>query len=258
MNDILVPAFLFASGSCIGWGIELLFRRFVSKANPEHRWINPGFLIGPYLPLYGFGLCGMFAVALLCRQLISEITGSIVIEFIIVFIVMAVIMTIIEYFAGLIFIKHMHILLWDYSEQKLNLQGIICPLFSAIWGLLGCVYYYIINPYVLDSIYWLSNHLTFSFFIGAFFGVFGVDIAWSFKLSYKLRAFAGEKGILIKYEELKHHILQKQQALRQKRSFIMPFKTKGPILKYLESYNEAILQRNENALKRLKHENKEN
>jgi len=34
-----------------GWVLELLFRRFFSGTNPEHRWINPGFCVGPYLPL---------------------------------------------------------------------------------------------------------------------------------------------------------------------------------------------------------------
>ncbi|MGN0035225.1 MAG: hypothetical protein ACI364_05820 [Coriobacteriales bacterium] len=34
--------------------MELFFRRFISSNNPQRKWINPGFLAGPYLPLYGF------------------------------------------------------------------------------------------------------------------------------------------------------------------------------------------------------------
>ena len=59
MKYFLVIAFLFIIGSTIGWVIELLFRRFFSA----HKWINPGFLVGPYLPLYGFGLCALFGLA---------------------------------------------------------------------------------------------------------------------------------------------------------------------------------------------------
>lgn len=57
MNLFLTIAFLFFIGSMAGWVIEVVFRRFFSSANPERKWINPGFLSGPYLPLYGFSLC---------------------------------------------------------------------------------------------------------------------------------------------------------------------------------------------------------
>ncbi|MCR5033995.1 MAG: putative ABC transporter permease [Clostridia bacterium] len=48
MNIFLVFAFLFFIGCVVGWGIELFFRRFISKNNPERKWINPGFLVGPF------------------------------------------------------------------------------------------------------------------------------------------------------------------------------------------------------------------
>lgn len=60
MNLFLTIAFLFFIGSMAGWVIEVVFRRFFSSANPERKWINPGFLSGPYLPLYGFSLCVLF------------------------------------------------------------------------------------------------------------------------------------------------------------------------------------------------------
>ena len=56
MNIFLTLAFLFFIGATLGWVLELLFRRFFSSANPERKWINPGFCVGPYLPLYGCGL----------------------------------------------------------------------------------------------------------------------------------------------------------------------------------------------------------
>lgn len=65
MNAFLVYAFMFSGGSVIGWGLEVVFRKFFSASNPEHRWINPGFLNGPYLPLYGFGLCALYTLSLI-------------------------------------------------------------------------------------------------------------------------------------------------------------------------------------------------
>ena len=58
MNIFLTIAFLFAVGSILGWCLEVLFRHFVT-----HKWLNPGFLIGPYLPLYGFSLSVLYLLA---------------------------------------------------------------------------------------------------------------------------------------------------------------------------------------------------
>ena len=65
MSILLKLCFLFFVGSVSGWVAELLFRRFFSSANPERKWINPGFCIGPYLPLYGVGLCLLYLIAAL-------------------------------------------------------------------------------------------------------------------------------------------------------------------------------------------------
>lgn len=61
MKEWLILAFIFFIGSLAGWLLELIFRRFFSKANPSRKWINPGFLVGPYLPLYGFSLCVVYS-----------------------------------------------------------------------------------------------------------------------------------------------------------------------------------------------------
>lgn len=57
MNSFLILGFLFCIGSLAGWVPEVFYRRFFSSVNPERKWINPGFCTGPYLPLYGSGLC---------------------------------------------------------------------------------------------------------------------------------------------------------------------------------------------------------
>lgn len=45
----LIVLYLFFFGGVGGWVLELLFRRFFSGANPERKWLNPGFLFGPCL-----------------------------------------------------------------------------------------------------------------------------------------------------------------------------------------------------------------
>ena len=135
----LILTFLFMVGSMTGWVIELFFRRFISTKNPERKWINPGFLTGPCLPLYGFGLIALFIMSLL--PYVGNNSGVNTPGRIAVTILsMGVMMTLIEYIAGLIFIKGMKIKLWDYSDEPLNLQGIICIRFSVIWTVLGAVY----------------------------------------------------------------------------------------------------------------------
>lgn len=214
MNIFLVLAFLFYIGSTIGWIAELLFRHF-KLSNKEHNWVNPGFLIGPYLPLYGFGLDVLF----LC-SLIGEFIPPLPMwaEVLVVFVVLAFLMTLLEYIAGVIFIIGFKVQLWDYTTRPGNYKGIICPLFTVIWGLVGVVYYYFIHPYIIHAIIWLSNNLAFSFVIGLFFGVFIVDVCYSMELTTKIRKIAKESKIIVKYEDFKQSIRMKEMKARGRRA----------------------------------------
>ena len=158
MNKFLILAFLFFVGSTFGWILEVFFRKFFSRNNPEHKWINPGFCTGPYLPLYGSGLCVLYLIASLNIE--SDL---------IKILIMGVMMTLIEYLVGMYCLKVSHERLWDYSKEWGNIEGVICPKFSLAWLVLSMMYYYLVNPYVLDALNWLSNNLAFSFFIGMFF-----------------------------------------------------------------------------------------
>jgi len=216
VNTFILLAFLFFMGSLIGWCLEVVYRRFFSGANPERRWINPGFLTGPYLPLYGFGLTLLYLIAS-CEQYLK--VSDPVARKIALFIFMAACMTIIEYIAGVIFIRGMNIKLWDYSDKWGNVQGIVCPLFSFFWAVLGAVYYFLVHPHILSALDWLSRNLTFSFVIGFFYGVFAIDLANSTQLVVKLRRFAEEKQIVIRYEEYKEHARQELFARKARLGF---------------------------------------
>lgn len=122
MNLFLKLAYLFFIGSVLGWVLELFYRRFISGANPERKWINPGFCVGPYVPLYGSGLCILYLLASFGDAHGTGTTGGKVL----LIAGMALSMTAIEYIAGLMSLKLMHIRLWDYSSQWGNIQGLIC------------------------------------------------------------------------------------------------------------------------------------
>ena len=119
MNLFLTLAFLFCIGSVLGWGLEVIFRRFFSA----HHWVNPGFLVGPYLPLYGSSLCVLYLLAMLEPLMPGD---SPWLKKILLFVVMALAITALEYVAGMIFIHGMKIKLWDYSDRWGNVKGIIC------------------------------------------------------------------------------------------------------------------------------------
>lgn len=221
MNIFLILAYLFFCGSLIGWVIELLYRRFISKANPERKWINPGFCVGPYISLYGFGLCILYLLSTLESKL--SIENQVVSK--IVFICLTILsLTAIEYLAGLLCLKLFKVRLWDYSKERFNLQGLICPKFTLIWGVLGAVYFFFIHSHILASLTWLSENLAFTFVIGFFYGVFIVDVVYSSHLIVKIKAYAKENDIIVKWEKLKADLRNKADKLGEKTPFLFPMK----------------------------------
>lgn len=238
--NFLTLAFLFFIGSVTGWVIELFFRRFISGANPERKWINPGFCTGPYLPLYGFGLCALYLVALTEKFIPVE---NEILKKVVVLIIMAVAMTVIEYIAGIISLKIFKVRLWDYTGMFGNIQGIICPLFSLAWAALGAVYYFLIHPYILNMISWFSENLAFSFVIGIFFGILATDVAKSAQLTLRLKKFAEENEVIVKYENLKSHIRSKQDEYKQKHHFLFSFRSERPLSEYLKEMRSSLEKR---------------
>ncbi len=234
MNLFLTLAFLFFIGSTAGWVLELFYRHFASMKKGERKWINPGFCTGPYLPIYGCGLCVLFLLAGLegCLPWMNKP---------VLFLLMALSMTAIEYVAGLWCLKRSKIRLWDYSDQWGNIQGIICPKFSLYWAVIGALYYFFIHPRILGALNWLSRNLAFSFVIGMFFGIFILDFAHSARLVSRLKAFAEENDVIVRYEALKLHIRQTQE--REKYHFFRPFHSQLPLGEHLKQMAGTLEKR---------------
>ena len=237
MNVFLTLTYLFFIGSVSGWVLELFFRKLFSSSNPEHKWINPGFCTGPYLPIYGFGLCALYLLALLGRE--TGLDGSIQGRALL-FLGMAVSMTLIEYIGGLLLLKGAKIRLWDYSNCRGNIQGLICPLFSFFWALLGAGYYFLIHPHILTALAWFSENLAFSFVIGFFFGVFLVDMALSAHWASRVKAFANENDVIVKVENLKAHIHAAQERASVRAHFFFAFRSERPLAEHLREAHEAM------------------
>ena len=257
MNLFLIIAFLFCIGSFAGWCLELVYRRFFSSANPEKKWINPGFLIGPYLPLYGFSLCVVFILA----QINLSFIKNVVLQKLILFVVMALVVTLIEYVTGLIFIKGMKVKLWDYEKEWGNVKGIICPKYSFYWAVLSAIYYFLIHPHIIKSLQWLANHLAFSFVVGFFYGIFMVDLCYSMKIITRIRRFANENDIIVKTEALKESIRKKNAELREKRKFMFVFHSEKSSLaenlkNYIEKEQEKVKENKKNLIDKINHSKK--
>ena len=114
-----------------------------------------------------------------------------------------------------------------------NVQGIICPRFSFFWAILGAMYYFLIHPYILEGLLWLSNNLAFSFFIGMFYGVFSIDVIHSAQLVVKLKKYAEDNDVIVRYEALKAHIRQRREERALKYHFFRPFRTELPLTQHL-------------------------
>ena len=237
MSTFLSLAYLFFIGSVCGWLLEVLYRNLTRQ---QEKMVNPGFCTGPYLPLYGFGLCILYLVAGLERRHIIEDPEW---NHVFLLFVMAISMTAIEYVAGIVCLKFFKVRLWDYSDLPGNIQGIICPKFSIIWGIIGAVYYFVLHPHIVMAVNWLAENLAFSFVIGMFFGIFIIDVAHSANLVVRLKKLAEENQMIVRYEELKEHIRQAHVKSATRYYFFRPFKTEKPLSEHLRELQKSFEKR---------------
>lgn len=123
---------LFFIGSVLGWLMEV-----ICKLIQYHRFINRGFLIGPYCPIYGFG-------SVLLTILLTPYVNSPVIVF---FMGMFICGTL-EYLTSYFMEKLFHARWWDYSQKRFNLHGRVCADTLIPFGILGLGMVYIVKPFL--------------------------------------------------------------------------------------------------------------
>lgn len=115
-----------------GWVLEVIYTRF-----DEHRWVNRGFLKGPFCPIYGLG-------AVSCLIFLAPLQHNMLL-FIPITMVTA---TLLEYLISSFFDAVFNVTLWSYSHKKFNYKGRICLEFTILWGIIGFVFTTWIHPNV--------------------------------------------------------------------------------------------------------------
>ena len=130
MADTLIVVFFIYS--VLGYFCEVVYCSVGQK-----RFVNRGFLYGPYLPIYGFG-------SLIVTVLLDPLSKWPVAVFILAFILTSCL----EYFTSWLLEKFFSVKLWDYSKHRININGRVCLLNSTLFGILGLVAEYLVEPFV--------------------------------------------------------------------------------------------------------------
>lgn len=134
--DIRIYFLLFMVYSIAGWLMEVICKLIQYK-----RFINRGFLIGPYCPIYGYGA---LLITFLLRKYVDDP--------VVLFVMSVLICGILEYVTSYIMEKLFKARWWDYSKRKFNLNGRICLGTIIPFGILGLLIMYIFNPFILGKL----------------------------------------------------------------------------------------------------------
>ena len=138
METLLDLILLFFVFSFVGWCIEV-----VLKYRQYHRFINRGFLTGPWLPIYGSGAV-LITVAM---QLVSRWDDGYGTTFAVSFFLCGAL----EYGASWFMEKRFHARWWDYSQKPMNLHGRVWIGNLILFGLGGVLIFKILDPLLLPQ-----------------------------------------------------------------------------------------------------------
>lgn len=211
--------FIFCLFSFIGWILELVYRSLMEK-----RLVNPGFMTGCVVPLYGFGAV---ILNIICNLIIKIDSNY---KVLLLFIVSTLILSLLEFISGFILYKFMHLKLWDYSMYKYNYKGFICLGFSFVWGFLSLIFYLFIYPWINNiSMNIVSNNLGI-FLLGIYTGMFIIDLCVSINLLNKLTKYANEIKGIVDLEKVK---LDARMQVRRKKflNAVYPYISTNKFLK---------------------------
>ena len=156
---------LFFVYSFLGWCLEV-----GCKLVSDHKFINRGFLIGPYCPIYGHG--ALIMTILLNRYLNDPVT---------LFIMIILCCSLLEYFTSYFLEKIFHTRWWDYSGYRFNINGRICLETMVPFGLFGLFIMYVSNPFFLGLIEKISIPILYALTLVILI-VYFVDNVISFKI----------------------------------------------------------------------------
>lgn len=161
---------IFVVYAVLGWGAEVAF-----AAVKEQKFVNRGFLNGPYCPIYGVGMCVVAAcLTPIQKNLFFLFFGSMLLT------------SLLEFITGFVLEKFFDDKWWDYSDRPLNLRGYVCLEFSLLWGV-GCV---LIMRVLHPTVLYLISKVPFligSIFLILFFACFGADLGMTVATLLRLK-----------------------------------------------------------------------
>lgn len=173
MYDLKIWFLLFMIYSFIGWIIEVINFLFISR-----KFINRGFLIGPYCPIYGFG--SILMIAFLHPYMEDPL---------VLFVMVVTICSVLEYTTSYLMEKLFKARWWDYSHNKFNLNGRICLGTMLLFGLGGCIILYAANPIITHFLFFIPD-MVLTIITIILFVIFLIDNLISFKVILNFKKVA--------------------------------------------------------------------
>lgn len=170
IDKIAVTFLLFMIYSFLGWLLEVIRTMFYDK-----KFVNRGFLIGPYCPIYGFGVLGiLFLIGENSKDILSVFLKSILI------------CSVLEYLTSYLMEKIFNARWWDYSNRKFNINGRICLETMVPFGILGTLCFYFLNPFLINMICKINLDIRLTIAIVLFI-IFIIDNIISFNVMNKIK-----------------------------------------------------------------------
>ncbi len=157
--------------STIGWCIETIGELIKSK-----KFVNRGFLIGPYCPIYG---TGVVLITLLLTHYENDLIA--------LFFLSAILCGTLEYITSYLMEKIFKSRWWDYSNMKFNINGRICLETLLLFALAGIFIVKFANPLLtgfIEQIPPLAVHI----FCGILFALFTIDCISSLKIMNSIKS----------------------------------------------------------------------
>lgn len=156
--------YFFTFYSFLGWCIEVAY-----YYKNEHRFVNRGFLKGPFCPIYGYSIVTIVIF-------LDKYKSNVFILFLLGFLFTSLF----EYVTGFLLEKTFKAKWWDYSDDPFNIQGRVCLPYSLLWAtgevLIVDVVHPIVNAFV-DRIPSFSGMILFYMIIIYFLLDFSYTLA---------------------------------------------------------------------------------
>jgi len=134
IRNIELLILIFFTYSFAGW-----FMESVGGILKVKKFVNRGFLIGPYCPVYGYGVV---LITILLDKYKTDIS--------IVFILSVLICGVLEYLTSYYMEKFFNARWWDYHNRKFNINGRICLETLLPFGIGGTLILCLFNPILIN------------------------------------------------------------------------------------------------------------